>query len=122
MDLQFPEYEDPNFVIEVKNVDFSSLKKSIKCANDHVADIPGISGSVNGDLHIDAEYRPTNVLATYIPIDTLVNTDLNIEDEEEELKYTNGWDMMRLDDKIGDFAVNSTMPFDDVDLLEVFSE
>ena len=29
---------------------------------------------------------------------------------------------MRLDDKIGDFAVNSTIPFDDVALLEVFIE
>ena len=30
--------------------------------------------------------------------------------------------MMRLDDNIGDFVVNSTMPFDDVAVLEVFSE
>ena len=30
--------------------------------------------------------------------------------------------MMRLDDKICDFAVNSTIPFDHVALLEVFSE
>ena len=30
--------------------------------------------------------------------------------------------MMRLDDKIGDFAVNSTMPLDDAALLEVSSE
>ena len=30
--------------------------------------------------------------------------------------------MMRLDEKIGDFAVNLTMPFDDVALIEVFSE
>ena len=30
--------------------------------------------------------------------------------------------MMHLDDKIGDFTVSSTMPFDDVALLEVFSE
>ena len=30
--------------------------------------------------------------------------------------------MMRLDDKIGDFAVNSTTTFDDVALLEIFSE
>ena len=30
--------------------------------------------------------------------------------------------MMRLDDKIGNFTVNSTIPFDDMDLLEVFSE
>ena len=30
--------------------------------------------------------------------------------------------MMRLDDKIGDFAVNSTIPFDDVYLLEFFSK
>ena len=27
-----------------------------------------------------------------------------------------------MDDKIGDFALNSTIPFDDVALLEVFSE
>ena len=30
--------------------------------------------------------------------------------------------MMRLDDKTGDFAVNSTIAFDDVALIEVFSE
>ena len=55
-------------------------------------------------------------------IDTLVNTALNIEDDEDNHKYTNGWDMMRLDDKISNFAVNSTIPFDDVALLGVFSE
>ena len=31
-------------------------------------------------------------------------------------------DMMRLDEKIGDFAVNSTIVFGDVSLIEVFSE
>ena len=30
--------------------------------------------------------------------------------------------MMRLDDKIGDFAINSAIPFGDVALLEIFSE
>ena len=30
--------------------------------------------------------------------------------------------MMCLDDKIGNFAVNSTMPFNDAAILEVFSE
>ena len=30
--------------------------------------------------------------------------------------------MMHLDDKISDFAVNSTIPIDDVAVLEVFSE
>ena len=123
MDLRVPEDEDPNFLIEVKKVDcFKLIKKSIKCANNRVAAIPGISGSVDGDLHIDDDYCPTNVPATSIPIDTLVNTALNIEDDEDEHKYTNGWDMMRLDDKIGDFAVNSTTTFDDVALLEIFSE
>ena len=29
---------------------------------------------------------------------------------------------MRLDDKIGNFAVNSTIPFDDLSLLEIFSK
>ena len=53
-----------------------------------------------------ADYCLTNVSATYIPIDTLVNTALNIEDYEYEHKYTNGWDMMRLDDKIVKFVVN----------------
>ena len=99
----------------------SSLKK-IKCANDCVAAIPGISGSVNGYLHIDDEYLPTNVPETFILIDTLVNTALNIEDDEDGKKYTNRWDMMHLDDKIGDFTVSSTMPFDDFSLLEFFSE
>ena len=31
-------------------------------------------------------------------------------------------DMMRLDEKIGDFAFNSTIVFGDVSLIEVFSE
>ena len=101
---------------------FQAHKKPIKWANDRVAAIPGVSGSVDGDLHIDDDYRPTNALSTSIPIETLVNTALNIEYDGDEHKYTNIWDVMRLDDKIGDFAVNSTMPFDDVDLLEVFSE
>ena len=35
---------------------------------------------------------------------------------------SNGWDMIRLDEKMGDFAVNSIMSFDDVELLELFSE
>ena len=30
--------------------------------------------------------------------------------------------MMRLDETIGDFAVNSTIPFGVVDIIEVFSE
>ena len=123
MDLRVPKDKDPNFLIQVKKVDcFKLIKKLIICANYRVAAIPGISGSVNGDLHINYEYRPTSVPATAIPIDTLVNTALNIEDDEDEHKYTNGWYMMRLDDKIDNFAVNSTMPFVDVDLLEVFSE
>ena len=53
---------------------------------------------------------------------TLFNTALNIEYDEDNHNYTNGWDMMRLNEKIGNFAVNSTIPFNDVDLLEVFSE
>ena len=101
---------------------FQSYLKTIKHANDCVAAIPGISGSVDGDLHINDDYYPTNVPSTSIKIDTLVNNALNIEDGENEQKYTNGWDMMRLDEQIGDFPVISTMPFDDVALLEVFTE
>ena len=96
--------------------------RSIKYTNDRVASVPGISISFDGDLYIDYDYRLINIPATTIPIDTLVNTSLNIEDDEDEHKYTNGWYMMRLDDKIDNFAVNSTRPFVDVDLLEVFSE
>ena len=60
MDLRVPENEDLDFGIEVKKVDcFKPIKKSIKCANYHVATIPGISGSVDWDLHIDDYYRPT---------------------------------------------------------------
>ena len=123
MDMCLPDDKYSIFLIEVKKVDcFKLIKKSIKCANNRVAAIPGISGSVDGDLHIDDDYCPTNVPATSIPIDTLVNTALNIEDDKDEHKYTNGWDKMRLDDKIGKFAVNPTIHFDDVALLEVFSE
>ena len=45
-----------------------------------------------------------------------------MEYSEDKHKYTNGWDMMSLDEKIINFAVNSNMDFNDVDLLEVFSE
>ena len=97
MDMRVPEDEDTNIVIEVKKVDcFKLIKKSIKCAKNHVAAIPGIFGSVDGDLHIYADYCPTNVPATSIPIDTLVNTALNTEDDEDEHKYTNGWDIIFL--------------------------
>ena len=108
--------------MNLKRLIFQAHKKSIKCANDCVAAIPGISGLAKGDLHINADYCPTKLTATDIPIDTLVNAALNIEDDEDDHKYTNGWDMMRLDEKIGDFAVNSTMPLDDAALLEVSSE
>ena len=61
MDPRVPEDEYPDLVIEVKKVDcFKLIKKSINCANNRVAAIPGISGSVDGDLHIDADYRPSN--------------------------------------------------------------
>ena len=81
MDLRVPEDEDPDFVNGSKKVYcFKLINKSIKCANDCVAAIPVISGSFNGDLHIDADYRPTNVPATAIPIDTLVKASINIED------------------------------------------
>ena len=91
MDLRVPEDEDPNFLIEVKKVDcFKLIKKLIKWANNCVAAIPSISGSANWDLHIDSDYRPINVPETDIPIDTLVNTSLNIEDDEEEHRHTKG--------------------------------
>ena len=47
---------------------------------------------------------PPNVPATAIPIDSLVNTALNIEYDEYDHKYIKWLDMMRLDDIIGDFA------------------
>ena len=78
MDLHVPENEDPDSVIEIKRLIFKLIKKSIKCANNFVAAIPGISSSVGEDLHIDANYRPTNFQETGIPIDTLVNNSLNI--------------------------------------------
>ena len=123
MDLSVPADEDPNFVIEVKKVDcFKLIKNPIKCDNYRVAAITGIYGSLNREIHINADYLPTNYLATSTPMDTILNNALNIEDYEDEEKYTNGWDMMRLDDKIDNFAVNSTIHFDDVSLLEVFSQ
>ena len=88
-DLRVPEDEDTAFVIEVKKVDCFKLIKKIKCANNCVAAIPGISGSVNGDLHIDAEYLPSSVPEIDIKMDTLVNTALNTEDDEDEHKRTN---------------------------------
>ena len=65
---------------------------------------------------------PPTPQKTVISIDTLVNTALNISDDKDKNNYTNSWDVMRLYNKIGNFAVNSTMPFYDVGLLEVFSE
>ena len=62
MDLRVPKDEDPDFVTEVKKVDcFKLIKNPIKCANNCVAAIPGISGSFDGDLHIDAEYSPNKL-------------------------------------------------------------
>ena len=79
MDLRVPEDENSNFVIEVKMVDFFNLiKKSIKCANNCVSAITAIYSSVHGELHINADHRPTNVPAIAIPIDTIFNTALNI--------------------------------------------
>ena len=105
--MRVPEGKYTDFLIEVKKFDcFKIIKKSIKCANDRVVAIPCISGSVNGDLRIYYDYLPTKVPATDIPIYTLFNTVLNIEDYEDKHKYTNSWYMMRLEDKIGDFAVN----------------
>ena len=55
---------------------------------------------------IDREVANFVIQAHHIPaIDVLVLT-LNIEDNEDEHNYINGWNMMRLDDKIGNFAVN----------------
>ena len=57
MDPRVPEDEYPDLVIEVKKVDcFKLIKKSINCANNCVAAVTGISGSVNGDLRIDDDY------------------------------------------------------------------
>ena len=79
MDLRSPEYKYPDIAIEGKKVDcFKLIKKPIKCANYRVAAITSISGSVNWDLHINADYLPINVPAIDIPIYTLVNTALNI--------------------------------------------
>ena len=53
MDLRVPEDKYPNFLIEInKGWLFQAPKKSIKCANDRVAVISGISGTVDGDLLI----------------------------------------------------------------------
>ena len=72
MDLSVPEDKYPDFIIEVKKVEcFTLIKKSIRCANNGVAAILSIYSPVDRDLHIDAEYRPTNVPATAIPIDTI---------------------------------------------------
>ena len=45
-----------------------------------------------------------------------------MEDYEDKHKYINYWDMMRLDEKIGNFMVNSTMPFKYVDRFDIFIE
>ena len=65
----------------------SILLKKIKCANDRVSAITDISSTVDGDPHIDADYQPTNVPATAIPIENIVNTALNIEDDEDKHKH-----------------------------------
>ena len=56
MDLRVSEDKYTNFLIKLLKVDcFNIIKKPIKCANDCVSAIPGISVSVEGDLHIDAD-------------------------------------------------------------------
>ena len=57
-------------------------------------------------LHINDDCPPTSAPSTSIPIDTIVNNTLIIEDDDDEHKYTNFWDMMRPYEKIGDFRVN----------------
>ena len=123
MDMRVPEYKDSKIKLKWKRLIVSiSYKKSFNFANNCVAAIRIIYGSVYWYHYIYAYYNPTNVQAIAIPIDNLFVTALNIEGYEDTHKYTNDWHMLHLDDKIGNFAVNSTINFDDVDLLEVFIE
>ena len=90
-----------------------------------MASIPGISGAVEGELIVDPEYRRKEVAATEIPIDTVVNTALALEDFDDESNdgERDGLsESMDLTDDIGDFEVDDTSTIDDVALLEVFSD
>mmetsp|Transcript_21520 Transcript_21520/g.44287 ORF Transcript_21520/g.44287 Transcript_21520/m.44287 type:complete len:705 (+) Transcript_21520:260-2374(+) len=125
--LRTPEDEDPDLVEEIKPADCGALvRHAIKCANDRVAKIPGLSGAVDGELLVDPEYRRVEVAATDIPIDTLVNTALAVEDFDDEDGDGDGGDdesdLMDLGGEIGDFEVDDTSTMDDVALLEVFSD
>ena len=56
MDMHVPEDEYPEFVIQVKKGWlFQAHKKPIKRANNRVATILDISGSVDWDLHINTD-------------------------------------------------------------------
>ena len=67
MDMRVPEDKYPDFLIKVRKVDrFKLIKKSIKCANGRIAANPVISGSVDRDLHINADYHlPTSQKQSY---------------------------------------------------------
>jgi len=58
------------------------VRHSIKCANDRVKAIPGVSGTVEKCLVIDPEYKRVEVTPDAVPIDTLVNTALEGVNEQ----------------------------------------
>ena len=68
-----PEGEDPDVVEQLDPSDCGKLVgHSIKCANERVKAVPGISGEVDGQLTVDPTYQRVDVAPTAVPIDTLV--------------------------------------------------
>ena len=98
------------------------VRHAIGEANKRVANIPGISGTVDGDLQVDEQYRRVEVAVTTIPIDTLVNTSFDgIPTSKEEFEEAEAQEI-DLTGEIGDFPVDDGLGDDDVALLEVFSD
>ena len=123
-----PEGEDPDVVEQLDPSDCGKLVgHSIKCANERVKAVPGISGEVDGQLTVDPTYQRVDVAPTAVPIDTLVNTALegvNAQAEEVEVDVEAGGDNgpINLTDDLEEFSLDGLAGDLDVDVEDVFSD
>jgi len=123
MTPRVPEGEDPDLVWEIDASDCGGLvRHSIKCANDRVKAIPGISGTVEKCLVVDPEYKRVEVTPDAIPIDTLVNTALEGVNEQAGEVEVDEADLVDLTDEIEEFEIGDLGGDLDVDVEDVFSD
>jgi hypothetical protein len=123
MEPRTPEGEDPDIVEEIDASDCGGLvRHSIKCANERIKAIPGISGTVEKCIIVDPEYKRVEVTADAIPIDTLVNTALEGVNEQAAEVEVDEADLVDLTDAIEEFEVGDLGGDFDVDVEDVFSD